>query len=67
MSRTTGTSLNPTDFYPTPPWCYENLDIDWSIFGSAHEPGKGDGRIQMFLEEKGISTTYSEILDSLFI
>ena len=63
MSRTIGKSLNPTDFYPTPPWCYENLDINWSLFESAHEPGRGDGRIQMFLEEKGISTTYSEILE----
>tara|TARA_Y100001937_G_C7100504_1_gene322270 strand:- start:141 stop:749 length:609 start_codon:yes stop_codon:yes gene_type:complete len=65
MSRTTGTSLNPTDFYPTPPWCYENLDIDWSIFLSAHEPCRGDGRIQLFLEEQGLATTYSEILEGL--
>lgn len=63
MSRTTGKSLNPSDFYPTPPWCYENLEIDWSIFTSAHEPCRGDGRIQLFLEEQGLTTTYSEILE----
>ena len=63
MSRTTGKSLNPSDFYPTPPWCYENLEIDWSVFTSAHEPCRGDGRIQLFLEEQGLTTTYSEILE----
>lgn len=63
MSRTTGKSLNPTDFYPTPPWCYENLEIDWSVFTSAHEPCRGDGRIQLFLEEQKLITTYSEILE----
>lgn len=63
MSRTKGKSLNETDFYPTPPWCYENLDINWSMFSSAHEPCRGDGRIQLFLEEQGIPTTYSEILE----
>lgn len=63
MSRTTGKSLNPTDFYPTPPWCYENLEIDWSMFTSAHEPCRGDGRIQLFLEEQKLITTYSEILE----
>jgi len=47
-----GVRLNASDFYPTPPWCYENLDIDWSQFRSAHEPGKGDGRIVDFLSEK---------------
>ena len=41
-----GVRLNASDFYPTPPWCYENLDIEWSQFRSAHEPGKGDGRIK---------------------
>tara|TARA_Y100000385_G_C12993787_1_gene594030 strand:- start:38 stop:640 length:603 start_codon:yes stop_codon:yes gene_type:complete len=63
MSRTKGKSLNTSDYYPTPPWCYENLDIDWSMFSSAHEPCRGDGRIQLFLEEQGIPTTYSEILE----
>lgn len=63
MSRTTGKSLNPTDFYPTPPWCYENLEINWSVFTSAHEPCRGDGRIQLFLEEQKLITTYSEILE----
>ena len=65
MSRQkTGQRLNPTDFYPTPPWCYENLEIDWSMFSSAHEPCRGDGRIQFFLEEeKGITCSYSEITE----
>ena len=63
MSRqTTGKRLNPTDFYATPPWCYENLNIDWSVFSSAHEPCRGDGRIQFFLEEEqNLPCTYSEI------
>ena len=56
-----GVRLNATDFYPTPPWCYENLTIDWSQFNSAHEPCRGDGRIQTFLETKGVPCTYSEI------
>ena len=65
MSRQkTGQRLNATDFYPTPPWCYENLDIDWSTFSSAHEPCRGDGRIQFFLEEEqGLPCTYSEIME----
>ncbi len=65
MSRQkTGQRLNATDFYPTPPWCYENLDIDWSMFSSAHEPCRGDGRIQFFLEEEqGLPCTYSEIME----
>lgn len=59
-----GVRLNDTDFYATPPWCYENLNIDWSIFSSAHEPCRGDGRIQFFLEEeKNIPCSYSEILE----
>ena len=63
MSRQkTGQRLNPTDFYATPPWCYENLEIDWSIFSSAHEPCRGDGRIHFFLEEEQkLPCTYSEI------
>ncbi len=64
MSRqVAGKRLNKTDFYATPPWCYENLDIDWSIFENAHEPCRGDGRIQFFLEEEGLECTYSEILE----
>ena len=65
MSRQkTGQRLNPTDFYATPPWCYENLDIDWKMFASAHEPCRGDGRIQFFLEEEqGIPCSYSEIME----
>lgn len=53
--------LNNYDFYPTPNWCYENLNINWSLFKNAHEPCRGDGRIQQFLENKGIQTTYSEL------
>ena len=49
------------DYYPTPEWCYKNLDIDWSQFKTAHEPGAGDGRIVTFLQNQGIETTYSEI------
>ena len=56
-----GVRLNASDFYPTPKWCYENLDIDWSKFSSAHEPCRGDGRIVEWLEEKNIKTSYSEI------
>ena len=57
-----GVRLNAQDFYATPPWCYENLDIDWSMFSSAHEPCRGDGRIQFFLEEEhSLACTYSEI------
>ena len=65
MSRqVAGKRLNKTDFYATPPWCYENLDIDWGIFKNAHEPCRGDGRIQFFLEEEhGLECTYSEILE----
>ena len=52
---------NAYDFYPTPEWCYENLPIDWSLFKTAHEPCKGDGRIVSFLENKGIETSWTEI------
>ena len=39
MSRqVAGKRLNKTDFYATPPWCYENLDIDWSIFEMLMNP-----------------------------
>ena len=66
MSRQiAGVRLNATDFYPTPKWCYENLDIDWNLFKSAHEPCRGDGRIQSWLEEHNIPTTYSEITEGL--
>lgn len=65
MSRQiAGQRLNNTDFYATPPWCYENLEIDWSMFKDAHEPCRGDGRIQSFLEiEQNIPTTYCEIME----
>ena len=55
-----GVRLNTTDFYPTPSWCYKNLDIDWSQFDSAHEPCRGDGRISDWLGTL-MPTTYSEI------
>jgi hypothetical protein len=60
-SQKRNSRLNDYDFYPTPSWCYENLDIDWSLFKTAHEPCRGDGRIQQFLENNGIKTTYSEL------
>ena len=49
------------DFYPTPDWCFENLQLDWIRFKEAHEACRGDGRIVSFLQSKGIPTTYSEI------
>ena len=58
-----GVRLNETDFYPTPPWCYELLDIDWTLFKSAHEAGAGDGRIVDFLSKKIGKVTYSEITE----
>tara|TARA_R110000868_G_scaffold319286_9_gene580079 strand:- start:1824 stop:2384 length:561 start_codon:yes stop_codon:yes gene_type:complete len=64
MSRQkTNVRLNDTDFYPTPPWCYENLNIDWSKFTTAHEPCAGDGRIVNFLQSKNINCSYSEIME----
>lgn len=64
MSRQiAGVRLNNTDFYPTPSWCYTNLNIDWSLFTSAHEPCAGDHRIVKFLTSKGINTTHTEILE----
>lgn len=56
-----GVRLNKTDFYPTPAWCFENLEVDWSKFKTAHEPCAGDGRIFNFLKQNNINTTYSEI------
>jgi len=52
---------NPWEYYPTPEWCYENLNIDWSLFKTAHEPGAGDGRLVKFLKEKGLDVSYTEI------
>ena len=64
MSRQiAGIRLNKTDLYPTPPWCYENLDINWKAFSDAHEPCRGDGRIQEFIKDQGISCSYTEILE----
>jgi hypothetical protein len=60
-----GVRLNRTDFYPTPMWCYENLEIDWSKFSTAHEPCRGDGRIYNWLSDKGLSVSYTEITEGL--
>ncbi len=66
MSRqVNGVRLNDTDFYPTPLWCIENLDIDWTKFATAHEPCRGDGRLQNWLISKGLPTTYTEISEGL--
>lgn len=66
MSRQkTGLRLNKTDFYPTPSWCFENLELDWTKFNTAHEPCKGDGRLYQWLLNKGIKTTYTEITEDL--
>ena len=66
MSRqVAGVRLNATDFYPTPLWCAENLDVNWSLFKTAHEPCKGDGRLYEWLKTKGLSTTYTEITEDL--
>jgi hypothetical protein len=60
-----GKRLNNTDFYPTPLWCLENLEIDWSQFVSVHEPCRGDGRLYNWLKSKNIVTTYTEITENL--
>lgn len=60
-----GVRLNDTDFYPTPMWCVENLNIDWSMFSTAHEPCRGDGRIYNWLSNKGLTTSYTEITEGL--
>ena len=66
MSRQkTGVRLNATDFYPTPLWCAENLDVNWSNFSTAHEPCRGDSRLYDWLKSKGLSTTYTEITEDL--
>lgn len=66
MSRQkAGERLNKTDFYPTPMWCVENLNIDWSLFSTMHEPCKGDGRILDWFTNKGLYTTYTEVTEGL--
>jgi hypothetical protein len=60
-----GKRLNATDFYPTPLWCAENLDVDWSQFSTAHEPCKGDGRLYDWLASKNLTTSYTEITEGL--
>lgn len=47
-------SRNPYDYYPTPPWCYEKLPIDFSKYKTALEPCCGDYRIAEFLEFVGV-------------
>lgn len=61
MSRTGTTTRSPYDFYPTPNWCFEKLPLKWDTWKTAHEPCGGDGRITNFLNNKGLSTTYTEI------
>jgi hypothetical protein len=63
--QTAGVRLNATDFYPTPLWCAENIDVDWSKFSTAHEPCRGDGRIYNWLVAQGLHTTYTEITENL--
>lgn len=63
--QSAGVRLNATDFYPTPLWCAENLNINWSAFKTAHEPCKGDGRLYDFLASKGLDTSYTEITEGL--
>ena len=66
MSRQkTGVRLNSTDFYPTPLWCAENLEVDWDKFSTAHEPCKGDGRLVDWMSSKGLKTSYTEITEGL--
>jgi len=63
--QTAGVRLNPTDFYPTPLWCAENLDVDWTQFSTAHEPCRGDGRLYTWLQSVGLATSYSELTEGL--
>lgn len=63
--QVSGVRLNATDFYPTPLWCAENIDIDWTKFTTAHEPCKGDGRLYDWLISKGLQTSYTEISEGL--
>lgn len=66
MSRqVTGIRDNHTDYYPTPEWCYNNLDIDYSLFNTALEPCAGDGRIFEFLLDKGLDTDFCEITEGI--
>ena len=62
---TTKTQRNANDFYPTPNWCFETLEIDWSKYKTALEPCKGDGRIVSFLENKGIDTYWAELSEGI--
>lgn len=56
---------NANDYYPTPHWCFEKLNIDFSKYATALEPCAGDGRIVSFLEHKGIETDYCEISEGI--
>lgn len=52
---------NAYDFYPTPAWCYESIDFDWSKFTTAYEPCEGDGRITKFLNQRGVLATGNDV------
>lgn len=56
---------SPNDYYPTPTWCYENLNIDFSKFKTALEPCRGDGRVYEFLKSKGLDTYWAEISEGV--
>ena len=54
-------AIREDEFYPTPFECYNKLPIDWSLFATALEPCKGDGRLVTFLEEKGVPCEWAEL------
>lgn len=55
--------LTQLTFTPTPLWCAENIDIDWSQFSTAHEPCAGDKRLLNWMTSLGLSTSYTEITE----
>lgn len=57
--------INASDHYPTPLWCAENIDVDWSQFSTVHEPCKGDGRLYEWLQTLGPDASYSDIDEGL--
>ncbi len=54
---------NPTDFYPTPSWCYKNLQIEWRLFDAVHEPCRGDKRLYNWLKNRISTATWTEITE----
>ncbi len=52
---------NKNDLYPTPEWCFRNLELPWELWKTAHEPCAGDHRIVKFLQEKGLQVSHTEI------